>query len=128
MRTAIVICLVCLLVLAVPAAAQVNVKHVPAKYISPTDGPQLYTAYCASCHGADLNGNRAVATVVPKNISLRTQTASRMRAQTIHGSEGPGHTIDMPAWGRILRNVYHGDEARTQLAIYNINRYIQSMQ
>lgn len=128
MRTAIVFGLVCLLVLAVPAAAQVNVKHVPAKYVPPTDGPQLYTAYCASCHGADLNGKGAVAAVVPKNISLRTQIPSRMRAQTIHGSESPGQTIEMPAWGRILRNVYHGDESKTQLAIYNINRYIQSMQ
>jgi mono/diheme cytochrome c family protein len=36
---------------------QKEIKHVPARPISPVSGQQMYTAYCAVCHGLGGTGN-----------------------------------------------------------------------
>jgi cytochrome c5 len=31
-----------------------TIKHIPIKSTSPTSGKDMYTAYCAVCHGTDM--------------------------------------------------------------------------
>lgn len=46
--------LACLAVFGV--SQQKEIRHVPVKATSPASGPEMYTAYCAVCHGIDGTG------------------------------------------------------------------------
>ena len=45
---------ICLAV--VGASQQKEIRHVPVKATSPASGPEMYTTYCAVCHGIDGKG------------------------------------------------------------------------
>ena len=126
---------VCLLVIALPTLAQVNVRYVPARWVSPADGKQLYAAYCASCHGDDLITSTAVKRTVGHKSDL-TQISRRYTKDVtlntfstiVVGSQLPKHSVFMPEWRSILRVVYYGDDGQAMLAIRNLTDYIVSHQ
>ncbi len=125
--------LLCLVVLAIPVTAQVKIQPTRAHYVNPTDGQQLYSAFCASCHGDDLTGNPALKATVTNNINL-TQIARqypgdpefRIRYQIEHGSVVSGHPAPMPEWREILR--YNGEHMMMSVAMKNLTSYIVSKQ
>lgn len=129
MKTTLKICFIVLLMVAIPASAQVIIKSTSAPYVDPTDGAKLYATLCASCHGDNLMGREAVQTSVPHNVNLRLVTshdASQVRSQIAFGSDANYHSVDMPAWNKILRRMYHNDDAKVQLAVYNLTEYVTS--
>jgi mono/diheme cytochrome c family protein len=46
-----------LLAVSFNAAQEKNVKTVSVKFTDPSSAKEMYTAYCAACHGVDARGN-----------------------------------------------------------------------
>lgn len=130
---------VLLLLLAGFAAGQNSAaKKGPVPYTSPTSGAEMYTAYCASCHGKDGLGDGPAApalkvappdlTVIAKRNHGRFpggniyQTVKWGGAIAAHGSK------EMPVWSTTLRSVGSQGEAEVELRIKSLVKYIESLQ
>src|SRR5271169_1952315 len=94
-----------------PAKAETTIKHVPVKSTSPVSGKDMYTAYCAVCHGADGKGAGPAASALkipPTDLAVLAKNnggkypAMKISA-TIHGESAlPAHgSKDMPVWGAL---------------------------
>lgn len=111
----------------------------PEQRIDSIQGPVLYQAYCAVCHGKDAKGNGPMAKNLRTAPSDLTRYAARrggnvfraeMRriikgendAQSMHG------TREMPVWGPIFSEVGPGDRDMGEVRIDNLIRYIESLQ
>jgi len=124
-----------------PAVSQPQapeLKHVPAAYTNPASGREMYTAYCASCHGADGKGDGPAApalkmaatnltTLAQKNNGVfpaaHVATEIQGGAMTVaHGSK------DMPVWGPVFMSLGTHSAAQTQLRIRNLTNYLESIQ
>lgn len=108
------------------------------RLIPSIDGPTLYTAYCAVCHGRAADGNGPMAPILKERVpDLRTiakrngGTFPLARVQkTIDGTEsaGLGHgTREMPVWGPIFSRVT-SDWDYGKVRIYNLAKYLESIQ
>lgn len=114
-----------------PPPPKVNVE--PAKPVSAADAKEMFTSYCAPCHGASGKGDGpAAAALNPKPADL-TQFAKR-RGGTFSAKDfedklngaamAPAHgSIGMPVWGPIFRQL--GNE---QLRVANLRKYVESLQ
>lgn len=128
--------LACLAVFGV--SQQKEIRHVPVKATSPASGPEMYTAYCAVCHGIDGTGKgpAAEALKVPptdltvlakknggKHPSDHVTTAIRGELRLpAHGSN------EMPVWGELFWGMSEGHSSEVQLRVTNLNKYIESLQ
>jgi mono/diheme cytochrome c family protein len=121
------------------STAKPAVKQVATPNANPTSGKDMYTAYCASCHGATGAGNGPAASalkVAPANL---TELASKNGGKypdakvqqaikgdpnmpSAHGSE------QMPVWGPTLWQLSQHNQAQAQLRVRNISEYIASLQ
>jgi mono/diheme cytochrome c family protein len=115
-----------------------TIKHVPVKATSPVSGKEMFTAYCAVCHGPDGKGGGPAAsalkvppsdlTVLAKNNggkypSMKVEATIRGEATTAaHGSK------DMPVWGPLFWNMSAGHSAEVQQRVANLSQYIGSLQ
>ena len=120
------------------AAQQTTIKHEPAPYTSPGSGSEMYTAYCASCHGKDAKGNGPAAPALKLAPSDLTTLAKRnggkypaARVESIlrgkeslvsHGDQ------EMPVWGPVFRAMTSNPDATVTLRITNLNNYLESLQ
>lgn len=114
-----------------PPPPKVNVE--PAKPLPATDAKQMFTSYCAPCHGVSAKGDGpAAAALNPKPADL-TQFAKR-RGGTFSAKDfedklngmamAPAHgSSQMPVWGPIFRQF--GNE---QLRVANLRKYVESLQ
>lgn len=121
------------------ASAQTPVvKKVPARYTSPASGPEMYRAYCASCHGAGGLGNGPVAEhlklAVP-NLTLLAHehqgTFPKIRVeQVIRGEVGvKSHGVkDMPVWGPFFLAIDHSQEPVVRIRVANLIRHLEGLQ
>lgn len=123
---------------AAPQASKPEIKHVPAAYTDPTSGKAMYSAYCASCHGADGKGDGPAAAALKMPVTNLTTLAVKSGGTfpaahvaaviqgdamtTAHGSK------DMPVWGPIFHTVSGHSQAQTQLRIRNLTNYLESIQ
>lgn len=123
---------------ATPQPSKPDIKHVPATYTDPTSGKAMYSAYCASCHGADSKGDGPAAaalkmpatnltTLATKNggVFPAAHVAAVIQGDTMttaHGSK------DMPVWGPIFHTMGGHSQAQTQLRIRNLTNYLESIQ
>jgi mono/diheme cytochrome c family protein len=105
--------------------------------IRSVEGPDLFRAYCASCHGKDGKGNGPVAptlkAMVPDLTIIAVSNggsfpAARMRRIIVgegmissHGSRG------MPVWGPIFHQVEE-DVDRGNVRLENLVKYLESIQ
>ena len=108
------------------------------KLIDSIQGPNLYKAYCAVCHGPNGKGDG------PMAMSLKTAPSDLTRISAKNGGMYPlakvrriisgeeplasGHgTRDMPVWGPIFSQVAW-DQDLGRVRIDNLARYLESLQ
>jgi mono/diheme cytochrome c family protein len=114
-----------------------KIKRTPIKDTSPTSGEEMFSSYCASCHGKDAKGNGPAAsalktapadlTMLAKNNggkfpSVHVATVLRTGVSGAHGSS------DMPVWGPLFLSLSGGDQALVDMRISNLIHYLESKQ
>ena len=115
-----------------------QIKHAPAPQTSAASGKEMFTAYCASCHGSDAKGNGPAAsalnskpadlTALAKNNGSKfpsDRVMSILRGEatvTAHGNR------DMPVWGPVFWKMSHGHPAELQQRVTNLTHYLESLQ
>jgi len=121
-----------------PAPPPATIKHVPLQRTNAASGEEMYTSYCAVCHGSDGTGNGPAATalkVPPANLTELAQknngkypalhVSSVIRGEADLPAHGNKH---MPVWGPLFRRISQGNEGEVQQRIANLNQYIESVQ
>jgi mono/diheme cytochrome c family protein len=119
-------------------AQETKVKHVPIQRTSAASGQEMFTTYCAVCHGKDAKGDGPAAKALNKTPADLTRLAAKNGgkypadrvASTIRGDvDVPAHgTREMPIWGNLFYHMSQGHEAEVRLRIANLNHYIESLQ
>jgi len=106
--------------------------------IDSIQGPNLYKAYCAVCHGPNAKGDG------PMAMSLKTAPADLTRISARNGGTFPlakvrriiageetlpaGHgTKEMPTWGPIFSQVAW-DQDLGRVRVDNLARYLETLQ
>jgi len=111
---------------------------IPVNKTLPTSGKQMFTNYCAPCHGMDGKGNG------PAASALRTQPTdltglckknhgkfpdTHIVSVLQFGADVPAHgSAQMPVWGPILGKMNHTNPQEKLLRISNLSRYLESIQ
>ena len=102
------------------------------------EGPALYKAYCAVCHGKEAKGGGPMVkwlTVSPPDLTRiavhNGGTFPLSRVQKIIASEEPipgAHgTRSMPVWGPVFSEIVW-DRDLGQVRVYNLARYLEGLQ
>ncbi len=107
------------------------------RLIDSIQGPDLYAAYCAVCHGADAKGHGPMAAELKKAPPDLTKLAARrggmfpmeevrqiISGETTRGSHG---TREMPVWGPIFSQVTR-DQDLGHVRVDNLARYLEEIQ
>jgi mono/diheme cytochrome c family protein len=106
--------------------------------IQSLQGPELYRAYCASCHGRDAKGGGPAAAALKTSppdltlISRRNRGAFPLtKVQSIISGEEIGTAAhgsrEMPIWGPIFSQIAW-DQDLGRVRVYNLAKYIESLQ
>lgn len=103
---------------------------------SPVDAKEMFSSYCAACHGPDGKGNGPAAKALSKapadltKISARnngTFPGVRVRRYIEGSDEIAAHgTRDMPMWGTLFRKMGSSDAA--ELRIESLAKHLESIQ
>ena len=114
------------------------IQHVPIKATSPASGHEMYTSYCAVCHGTDGKGGGPAASALktpPTNLTLLSKNnggkyPSLKVTSSIQGESAlPAHgSKEMPVWGTLFRSISGGHDAEVQQRVANLNKYVESIQ
>jgi len=114
------------------------IKHVPIKSVSPVSGKDMYTSYCAVCHGTDGKGGGPAASALKVPPTDLTQLSKNNGGKyptmkvvaSIHGESAlPAHgSKEMPVWGSLFWNMSGGHEGEVQQRVANLTKYIESLQ
>jgi len=108
------------------------------RLIASIQGPNLYKAYCAVCHGPNAKGDGPMAMFLKTAPPDLTRISARNGGmfplakvrQIIAGGEprSAGHgTRDMPIWGPIFSQVAW-DQDLGRVRVDNLARYLESLQ
>ena len=135
-----------LIVLACTVAAQdqtqdetkKTIQHVSIRPTPASSGKEMYTSYCAVCHGTDGKGGGPAASALktpPADLTTLSKNnggkfpamkvTSILRGTsdlTAHGSK------EMPVWGPLFSEMSHGHEAEVQQRVSNLTHYVESLQ
>jgi mono/diheme cytochrome c family protein len=124
--------------LAAQDQTQKVIQHATIQSTSPASGKEMYTAYCAVCHGTDGKGGGPAASalkVPPTDLTtLSKNNGGEFPAMkvmsSISGKSGvPAHgTREMPVWGSLFWNMSHGHEGEVQQREANLTKYVESLQ
>jgi mono/diheme cytochrome c family protein len=63
--------------MAIGAAAQTTVKQTPVTRTSPASGKEMFTSYCAVCHGPSGKGDGPAANALTKKPADLTQLTAK---------------------------------------------------
>jgi mono/diheme cytochrome c family protein len=104
------------------------------RLIDSVDGPALYNAYCAVCHGKDARGGGPMAVslkVPPPDLTRIAERYPQARVERIISGEEQvpgGHgTRAMPVWGPIFSQIAW-DQDLGRVRIHNLANYISHLQ
>lgn len=111
---------------------------IPVNKTTPTSGKQMFTNYCAPCHGVDAKGRGPVATAL-KTQPVDLTELSKMnhgKFPDTHivtvlqfGAEIPSHgSVEMPVWGPILGKMNQSNPQDKLLRVSNLSRYLETLQ
>ena len=120
-------------------ADQTSGKYViPVNKTNPTSGKQMFTSYCAPCHGVDGRGHgpAAPALKTPPTDLTALARAHNGKYPDTHivsvlkfGSEMPAHgSPEMPVWGPILGRMGQVNSQDKELRMSNLSRYLETLQ
>ena len=123
--------------MAVNAQTKANQSQAPLNLIYSIKGPDLYRAYCASCHGLTGRGDGPVAPALKAKVPDLTLLArsnggpfpsARVR-NTISGDEilASHGSREMPIWGPIFHQVEQ-DRDFGAVRLENLVKYLESIQ
>ena len=114
------------------------VKHVPITNTASNSGKEMYTSYCAVCHGKTAKGDGPAATAMktsPTDLTTLAQKnggkypsahiAAVIRGQGTLASHG---SQDMPVWGKLFSSISQGHDAQVQQRVANLVEYIATLQ
>lgn len=137
MRLKLTLSVVILLVIGVAAQAQAGGKGTAAN-AEPITGKQLYTSYCALCHGNDAKGGGPFATQLKVWPPDLTQLAKKNQGvypamhvrEAIDGEFGRAShgNAEMPIWGPVFRSLAHGKKDSAQLRMNSLVKYLETLQ
>jgi mono/diheme cytochrome c family protein len=145
-RNKLILMFITLIVFTCVAAAQdktqdqseKSIKHVPIKPTSAVSGKEMYTTYCAVCHGTDGKGGGPAASALkapPSDLTVLSKNnggkyPALKVTSAIHGEGGvPAHgSKEMPVWGTLFFNLSGGHESEVQQRVTNLTKYIESLQ
>jgi hypothetical protein len=125
--------------LGVSDSAQETFRGNPALVIDSLYGPDVFTFYCASCHGRDGRGSGPVAVALKTRPPDLTEIARRnngvfpkARVEAFvtnrEVSAVPAHgSAEMPVWGPTFRGLDPSD-ARVKVRIANLVAHIEALQ
>jgi mono/diheme cytochrome c family protein len=117
-----------------------KIEKVPIQQTSMTSGEQMFTTYCATCHGAAGIGNGPAAKalkVPPANLTTLSQRnggvfpADHVISVLKFGMSNPAHgSPEMPVWSDLLRtlNQQSRDDGEVRLRISNLTSYLKQIQ
>lgn len=105
--------------------------------IRSVEGPDLFRAYCASCHGLDATGHGPAASALKTPVADLTVLAKNNGGQfpsnrvrsTIMGEEvlASHGSREMPIWGPIFHQI-ETDVDRGNVRLENLVKYLESIQ
>lgn len=111
---------------------------IPVNKTSPTDGKQMYTSYCAPCHGVDGRGHGPAADALktPPTDLTRLAKANHGKYPDTHivsvvrfGVEVNAHgSAQMPVWGPIFGTMSKVNPQEKELRTSNLARYLETLQ
>jgi mono/diheme cytochrome c family protein len=114
-----------------------TINTVPPNPTSPTSGKEMFTEYCAVCHGQDAKGGGPAATALKKKPTDLTQLSSHNGgkfpdsrvARYIEGDDTVAShgSRDMPIWGDVFKSLSK-DQNITRMRVSNLTAYIKSLQ
>lgn len=116
-------------------------KKIERKEIKPTavgSGAEMYTNYCAVCHGLNGKGAGPAAAALKAalpDLSLMAQKnggkfpADHVASSLKFGTDISAHgSAAMPIWGPLFKSLNKTSEAEVQLRIANLTKYLESLQ
>jgi mono/diheme cytochrome c family protein len=109
----------------------------PRNLIYSVKGPDLFRAYCATCHGSDAKGDGPMASALKAKVPDLTILAKNNNGQfptalvrkVIAGEEIPAAhgSGEMPVWGPIFHQIEY-DQDLGNVRLENLVNYLQSIQ
>jgi hypothetical protein len=108
------------------------------RLIESLQGPELYKAYCAVCHGKEAKGDGPMAPSLKIAVADLTRIASRNHGKfpltriekIISGEEQlpAGHgTRTMPVWGPVFSQIAW-DQDLGRLRVFNLAKHLEKIQ
>jgi mono/diheme cytochrome c family protein len=118
-----------------------TINRVPIRPTSPASGQQMYTNYCAACHGTTGAGNGPTASALktaPADLTTLSQRnhgafpTLRVRSVLEFGVPTPPHgTAEMPIWSSLMLGLnpdVQRSSGRIQQRLSNLTDYLKTLQ
>ena len=114
-----------------------TIKTVPMEQTSAVSGKEMFTSYCAVCHGPNGQGDG------PAAAAMKKPTPDLTRLSAANGGKYPElsviHTLsarevishgsqEMPVWGVLLKSVSNRDNDIARMRVLNLTAYIKTLQ
>lgn len=111
---------------------------IPVEKTAASSGKQMYTSYCAPCHGVDGKGHGPVAAALktpPADLSMLSKNNhgkfpdAHIVTILQNGADIPSHgTAQMPVWGPILGKMNKTNPQDRMLRISNLSSFLETLQ
>ena len=115
-----------------------QIKQTAIKQTNAASGKEMYTQYCAACHGVEGTGNGPAASAMKLAPTDLTQLAKKHDgkfpensiASVLRFGNGPGPhgSAEMPVWGPLLQSLDKYHDTTAQQRISNLVNYIETLQ